>query len=102
MHYPPEPIQVEGDSMRSRRLLLLLVLGFLAINFPVLAQSAKKAYRLGILSPGSGVIERMSRTTVPELAKLGFSEGLGSPTRSRRLRRPALLPRPHAQGQAVA
>ena len=61
--------------MRSRRLLLLLVLGFLAINLPVLAQSAKKVYRLGILSPSSGVIERMSRTTVPELAKLGFSEG---------------------------
>ena len=61
--------------MRWRHLLLPLVLGFLAVNSPVLAQSAKKVYGLGILSPGSGVIERMSRTTIHELAKIGFSEG---------------------------
>jgi putative ABC transport system substrate-binding protein len=39
------------------------------------AVAADKVYRLGILSPGAGVVERMQRTTLPELARLGFSEG---------------------------
>lgn len=61
--------------MRRCDLLLRLMLGWIAFNSPVLAQAPDKVYRLAILSPGAGVIERMRRTTIPELAKLGFSEG---------------------------
>jgi putative ABC transport system substrate-binding protein len=61
--------------MRRRDLLLPLIPGWIALNSPVLSQTADKVYRLGILSPGAGVIERMRRTTIPELARLGFSEG---------------------------
>jgi putative ABC transport system substrate-binding protein len=57
----------------------LLVLGLAALCFSGVqggfAQVADKVYRLGVLSPGSGSVERMRRTTLPELARLGFSEG---------------------------
>jgi putative ABC transport system substrate-binding protein len=57
----------------------LLVLGLAALCFSGVqggfAQVADKVYRLGVLSPGSGPVERMRRTTLPELARLGFSEG---------------------------
>jgi putative ABC transport system substrate-binding protein len=39
------------------------------------ANAADKVYRLGILAPGAGPVERMRRTTLPELARLGFAEG---------------------------
>jgi putative tryptophan/tyrosine transport system substrate-binding protein len=62
--------------MRRRALFLL---GALAILFlaapPAFTQSVDKVYRLGILSPSSGVIERMRATMFPELARLGFTEG---------------------------
>src|SRR5207302_9652488 len=38
------------------------------------AQTAGKIYRLGILSPSAGTIERMRRVMLPELARLGFIE----------------------------
>jgi putative tryptophan/tyrosine transport system substrate-binding protein len=52
--------------------------GILALVLIAIAQAAvaaDKVYRLGILSPGAGVVERMQRTTFPELARLGFAEG---------------------------
>jgi putative ABC transport system substrate-binding protein len=39
------------------------------------ANAADKVYRLGILAPGAGPVERMRRTTLPELARRGFAEG---------------------------
>jgi putative tryptophan/tyrosine transport system substrate-binding protein len=39
------------------------------------AQSPERVYRLGMLSPSSGTIERLRAGVVPELARLGFIEG---------------------------
>ena len=50
----------------------------LAPVFVLVAQTslaAERVYRLGVLSPGVAVVERMQRTTFPELARLGFAEG---------------------------
>jgi putative tryptophan/tyrosine transport system substrate-binding protein len=56
-----------------------VLLGLFAILFAgggtTFAQTANKVYRLGVLAPGAGPVERMQRTTFPELARLGFAEG---------------------------
>src|SRR4029077_19890177 len=56
-----------------------VLLGLFAILFAgggaAFAQTANKVYRLGVLAPGAGPVERMQRTTFPELARLGFAEG---------------------------
>jgi len=60
--------------MKRRELILLPFL--LALAVPFVAQSAdEKVYRLGELALTSESIEITRRTTLPELAKLGFSEG---------------------------
>ncbi len=56
----------------SRGLILFGLLFSAAAMLP--AHAADKVYRLGILSPGAGPVERMRRTTLPELARLGFVE----------------------------
>ncbi|MGA8758514.1 MAG: ABC transporter substrate-binding protein [Stellaceae bacterium] len=39
------------------------------------ASAAEQIYRLGVLSPSAGAIDRIRATMLPELATLGFSEG---------------------------
>ena len=39
------------------------------------AENAEKVHRLGVLSPGTGPVERMRAITFVELARLGFTEG---------------------------
>jgi len=55
--------------LRAIVLLLLLFLPFAP------ASSAERIYRLGSLSPTAESLEVTRRTTLPELAKLGFREG---------------------------
>jgi putative ABC transport system substrate-binding protein len=61
------------------RRLAVLLLGTLAIlsatDATALAQAADKVYRLGLLSPSAGTFERMRAGVLPELARLGFTEG---------------------------
>jgi len=59
--------------MRWAGLFLVLLLRTLDASPPAVA--ADKIYRLAVLSPGAGVVERMRHTTFPELARLGFTEG---------------------------
>ena len=54
------------------RLLLLLAVLVTSI---VVSRADEKAYRLGELEPSSQSAEFTHRWTIPELAKLGFSEG---------------------------
>ena len=56
---------------------LFLGLAALAISNSqgALARDGDKVYRLGILSPGAGPVQRIRATALPELARLGFSEG---------------------------
>jgi putative ABC transport system substrate-binding protein len=62
--------------MKFRDLFLLGPLAILiAGGQGAFAQSADKMHRLGILSPGGGSIERIRTLALPELARLGFSEG---------------------------
>jgi putative ABC transport system substrate-binding protein len=62
--------------MRRHSLLSIAALALLVSAGPGAgAQAADKVYRLGILSPSSGTIERYRAGMFPELAKLGFTEG---------------------------
>jgi putative tryptophan/tyrosine transport system substrate-binding protein len=61
--------------MRRRGSLPIGILALVLITVAQAAVAADKVYHLGILSPGAGVVERMQRTTFPELARLGFAEG---------------------------
>jgi putative tryptophan/tyrosine transport system substrate-binding protein len=61
--------------VRWRRPLPTGIFALVLIAIAQAAVAADKVYRLGILSPGAGVVERMQRTTFPELARLGFAEG---------------------------
>jgi len=62
-----------AGALQRAFLVIMLALALSAAWRP--AAAAEKVYRLGILSPGAGVVERMQRTTFPELARLGFAEG---------------------------
>jgi putative ABC transport system substrate-binding protein len=61
--------------VRRRGSLPTGILALVLIGVAQAAVAADKVYRLGILSPGAGVVERMRGTTFPELARLGFAEG---------------------------
>src|ERR1700674_5267246 len=56
---------------------LFLGLAALAISNSqgAFARDGDKVYRLGILSPGAGPVQRIRATALPELARLGFTEG---------------------------
>jgi putative ABC transport system substrate-binding protein len=62
--------------MRRRYLFLtgLLSMAY-SIGLAASAENAEKVYRLGVLSPGAGPVERVRTITLPELATLGFIEG---------------------------
>ena len=62
-----------AGALQRAFLVTMLALALSSTSRP--ADAAEKVYRLGILSPGAGVVERMQRTTFPELARLGFAEG---------------------------
>jgi putative ABC transport system substrate-binding protein len=62
--------------MRQRDLILAGLLAILCSASPAAsAENAEKVHRLGVLSPGTGAVERMRTITFPELARLGFTEG---------------------------
>jgi ABC-type uncharacterized transport system substrate-binding protein len=61
--------------MRARSFLLPAILALVLVLVAQTALAADRICRLGVLSPGAGVVERMQRTTFPELARLGFAEG---------------------------
>lgn len=62
--------------MRLRELILS---GMVAVTIFAgqggLARDGDKVYRLGILSPAAAVVQRIRATALPELARLGFTEG---------------------------
>src|SRR5436190_10478327 len=61
--------------MKVRVLLVLaLAIGVFVNSATPSAQTTGKIYRLGVLSPSAGTIERMRRVMLPELARLGFTE----------------------------
>ena len=57
----------------------LLALGALAILLSAApaahVQAPERVYRLGMLSPSAGTLERLRAGVFPELARLGFIEG---------------------------
>ena len=62
--------------MRRRDFLLLGVLAALINGGPwAFAQEADRVYRVGILSPSAGAVEDQRAILIPELARLGFTEG---------------------------
>jgi putative ABC transport system substrate-binding protein len=62
--------------MKRRSLLLTGVVTVLCSAGPAaFAENVEKVHRLGVLSPGTGPVERMRTITFPELARLGFTEG---------------------------
>ena len=61
---------------RTRRCALFVIGLLLSLaNACAFAQTEPKIYHLGVLSPSSGTVERLRRLMLPELAKLGFTEG---------------------------
>jgi putative tryptophan/tyrosine transport system substrate-binding protein len=62
--------------MRLRDFLLLGLAAVAILNSQgALARDGDKVYRLGILSPAAGPVQRIGATALPELARLGFTEG---------------------------
>jgi len=62
--------------MRRRDFLLLGVLAALINGGPwAFAQAADRVYRVGMLSPSAGAVEDHRAILIPELARLGFTEG---------------------------
>ncbi len=62
-------------KLRSVLLPATFFLALMAVGQWGLAQAADKVYRVGVLSPSAGVVEKMRATLFPELARLGFAEG---------------------------
>src|ERR1051326_1743700 len=60
-------------TYRCTLFIIGLLLSFASAG--AFAQTTPKAYHLGVLSPTSGTVERLRRLMLPELARLGFSEG---------------------------
>jgi putative ABC transport system substrate-binding protein len=56
-------------------LLLWMAVATILSGQAVLARDGDKVYRLGILSPAAGPVQRIRATALPELARLGFTEG---------------------------
>jgi putative ABC transport system substrate-binding protein len=56
-----------------------LLLALIAISFSIggeaLSQGPDRIYRLGVLSVSPGTLQQLRAVMVPELAKLGFTEG---------------------------
>jgi putative ABC transport system substrate-binding protein len=67
----PQVPSVMRAALFSFGLLTALVTG----GPPVFAQEPARMYRLGVLSPSEGTFQRIRKTMLPELAKLGFAEG---------------------------
>src|SRR3954449_2721193 len=68
----------DDDKKRTTRRDVFGLLGaaaYFVTRGAVAQQVAGKMYRLGVLSPSAGSIERFRPILFPELAKLGFSEG---------------------------
>jgi hypothetical protein len=62
--------------MRLRDFLLLGLAAVAILNSQgAFARDGDKVYRLGILSPAAGPVQRIRATALPELARLGFTEG---------------------------
>jgi hypothetical protein len=62
--------------MRLRDFLLLGLAAAAILNSQgAFARDGGKVYRLGILSPAAGPVLRIRATALPELARLGFTEG---------------------------
>src|ERR1700730_2321278 len=62
--------------MRLRDFLLLGRAAVAILNSQgAFARDGDKVYRLGILSPAAGPVQRIRATALPELARLGFTEG---------------------------
>src|SRR5215469_15797185 len=62
--------------MRRRDALLLPLLAVpFCTGSEAVAQGPSKVYRLGVLSPSPGSLQRMRALMFPELARLGFTEG---------------------------
>ena len=62
--------------MKFRKVLLpAMFLALMAVGPWGVVQAADRVYRVGVLTPSAGVLEKMRATLFPELAKLGFTEG---------------------------
>jgi putative ABC transport system substrate-binding protein len=62
--------------MKLREVVLTAMLAALMAASPCkFSYAADQTYRVGILTPSVGVIDKMRVTFFPELAKLGFAEG---------------------------
>ena len=68
-----EPAMKQGRTSRCSLFVFGLLLSFASLG--AIAQTVPKVYHLGVLSPSSGSVERLRRLVLPELARLGFSEG---------------------------
>src|SRR5438270_2587359 len=68
-----EPAMKVGRTSRCTLFIFGLLLSLTSLG--AFAQTAHKVYRLGVLSPSSGTVERLRRLMLPELARLGFAEG---------------------------
>lgn len=62
--------------MRLRSILpLVLLFTQVFTSDGVSARDDNKVYRLGILTPAAGPVQRIRDLALPELARLGFTEG---------------------------
>src|SRR5918993_3549315 len=58
-----------------RRDFLLTAMAVLWLTAPVIAQTAERVWRIGVLTPSQTGERTIRQFTLPELAKLGFVEG---------------------------